>query len=122
LIDLPKPDLIHLSPGAFKNMTRLKIFINHNARFSKKPNCLSNGLRLLDWLDYPGESLPTKFCGKNLVVLKMPLSQLKTLEGVQVKLLFLIFLPLDYVVITSFKLIYFLFIFTEFSKLDNYEF
>jgi len=36
------------------------------------------------------------------------------LEGVQVKLLFLIFLPLGYVVITSFKLIYFLFFFTEF--------
>jgi hypothetical protein len=95
-------------------MTRLKMFINRDACFSKEPNCLSNELRFLDWRNYPGESLPTKFCGKNLVVLKMPLSQLKTLEGVQVKLLFLIFLPLGYVVITSFKLIYFLFFFTEF--------
>jgi hypothetical protein len=98
LIHLPKPDLIHLSPKAFKNMTRLKMFINRNAHFSKEPNFLSNELRLLDWPNYPGESLPSNFCGKNLVVLTMPRSQLKELEGVQVQLLFLIFLPLEYVV------------------------
>ncbi|XP_062158801.1 disease resistance protein RUN1-like [Alnus glutinosa] len=64
-------------------MTRLKMFINRNACFSEKPNFLSNELRLLDWSNYPGESLPSNFCGKNLVVLTMPRSQLKELEGVQ---------------------------------------
>jgi hypothetical protein len=98
LIDLPKPDLIHLSPEAFKNMARLKMFINRNARFSGEPKFFSNELRLLDWTNYPGESLPSNLCRKNLVVLIMPQSQLKELEGIQVKLLFLIFLPLDYVV------------------------
>jgi hypothetical protein len=98
LIDLPKPDLIRLRPKAFKKMKRLRIFINRNARFSEEPNFLSNELRLLDWHKYPGESLPSNFCGKNLVVLRMPQSQLKGLEGVQVELLFLIFLPLGSVV------------------------
>jgi hypothetical protein len=93
LIDLPKPDLIHLSPKAFKKMQRLGMFINHNARFSEEPNFLFKELRLLDWHKYLGESLPYNFCGKNLV-LSMSQSQLKGLEGVQVELLFLIFLPL----------------------------
>jgi hypothetical protein len=72
-------------------MKRLKIFINSNARFSEEPNFLSNELRLLDWPNYPGESLPSNFCGKNLIVLTMPGSHLKELEKVQVELLFLIF-------------------------------
>jgi hypothetical protein len=65
-------------------MKRLKIFINSNARFPEEPSFLSNELRLLDWPNYPGESLPSNFCGKNLLVLRMPHSQLKDLEGVQV--------------------------------------
>ncbi|XP_059429066.1 TMV resistance protein N-like [Corylus avellana] len=83
LIDLPKPDMIHLSPKAFKKMKRLRMFINRNAHFSEEPNFLSNELRLLDWPKYPGESLPSNFRGKNLVVLIMPQSHLKELEGVQ---------------------------------------
>jgi hypothetical protein len=121
LIHLPKRDLIHLSPEAFKNMTRLKMFINRNACFSEKPNFFSNELRLLDWSNYPGESLPSNFCGKNLVVLTMPRSQLKELEGVQVELLFLIFLPLYYFA-NFFQTNLFHFFLTEFPKHDNYEF
>jgi hypothetical protein len=98
LIDLPEPDLIHLSPKAFENMTRLKMFINRNAFFSEEPNFFSIELRLLDWQNYPGKSLPFNLRGNDIVCLIMPQSQLKELEGVQVKLLFLIFLPLDYVV------------------------
>jgi hypothetical protein len=98
LIRLPKPDLIHLSPNAFKKMEMLKMFININACFSEEPSFLSNELRLFDWPNYPGESLPSNFCGKNLVVLAVPHSRLKELDGIQVELLFLIFLPLGYVV------------------------
>jgi hypothetical protein len=98
LIDLPEPDLIHLSPKAFENMTRLKMFINRNARFSEEPNFLSTELRLLDWYNYSGKSLPFNLWGNDLVCLTMPRSQLKELKGVQVKLLFLIFVPLHYVV------------------------
>jgi hypothetical protein len=79
-------------------MKKLEIFINRNASFSEEPNFLSNELRLLDWHKYPGESLPSNFCGKNLLVLRMPHSQLKDLKGVQVELLFLIYHPLGYVV------------------------
>ncbi|XP_062157899.1 disease resistance protein RPV1-like [Alnus glutinosa] len=83
LIDLPKPDLIHLSSKAFKNMTRLKIFINRNAHFFEEPNFLSKEIRLLDWNNYSGEFLPSNLCGKNLVVLIMHQSQLKELKGIQ---------------------------------------
>jgi hypothetical protein len=72
-------------------MEMLKMFINSNACFSKEPNFFSNELRVLDWPNYPGESLPSNFCGKNLVVLAVPHSRLKELDGVQVELLFLIF-------------------------------
>ena len=71
LIRLLKPDLIHLTPGAFEKMKRLKIFINSNARFSEEPSFMSNELRLLVWPNYPGESLPSNFCGKKLLVLRM---------------------------------------------------
>jgi hypothetical protein len=98
LIDFPAPDLIHLSPKAFKKMKRLRMFINHNACFYGVPNFLPNELRLLDWPEYPGESLPSNFCGENLVELNMRYSYLKELEGLQVELLFLIFLGFNYVV------------------------
>ncbi|XP_059455266.1 disease resistance protein RPV1-like [Corylus avellana] len=83
LIDLPKSSRIHLSPNAFENMKMLRLLINRNAYFSEEPNFLSNGLRLLDWPKYSGESFPSNFCGTNIVVLKMHDSQLKKLEGVQ---------------------------------------
>ncbi|KAB1199120.1 TMV resistance protein N [Morella rubra] len=35
VIELPKPDLIHLSSKVFKKMTRLRLFINRNACFLK---------------------------------------------------------------------------------------
>jgi len=121
LIDLPKQDLIHLSSKAFKKMKRLRLLISRNARFSEEPNFLSNELRLLDWPEYPGESFPSNFCGKNLVELSMPHSHLKTLEGVQVELLFLIFLSSSYVV-NFFRTNLFLIFLSEFPKHDIYGF
>ncbi|KAF5476747.1 hypothetical protein F2P56_003452 [Juglans regia] len=71
LIDLPERDMIHLNPKAFMEMKRLRLFINRNADFTGGPNYLSNELRLLEWPDYPLQSLPSNFRGKNLIVLKM---------------------------------------------------
>jgi hypothetical protein len=90
LIDLPDPDLIiQLSPKSFKKMKRLRLFINCNARFSEVPNMYSNELRLIDWAEYPGENFPpNNFRAKKLVFLRMARSCIKTLEGVQVKILF----------------------------------
>ncbi|XP_059454645.1 disease resistance protein Roq1-like [Corylus avellana] len=83
LIDLPEPDLIYLSPKAFKKMKRLRLLIIRNAHLSKEPNFLSNELRVIDWVEYPGEYFPSNFRGKNLVILRMAHSRIKILEGVQ---------------------------------------
>ncbi|XP_059454810.1 disease resistance protein Roq1-like [Corylus avellana] len=83
LLNLPKPDLIHLSPKAFKKMKGLRLFISRNAHFSEEPNFLSSELRIIDWVEYPGESFPSSFRGKNLVILRMAHSRIKILEGVQ---------------------------------------
>jgi hypothetical protein len=89
LVDLPERDPICLSPEAFEKMKKLRIFINHNACFSEEPSFLSNELRLLDWPEYPVESLPPNFQGENLVVFRMRNSCLKGLKGFQVQFLFL---------------------------------
>ncbi|KAB1199113.1 TMV resistance protein N [Morella rubra] len=77
LIELPEPDLISLSSEVFRKMTRLRIFINRNARFSRGPNFLSNELRALDWPQYPLQSLPANFRGEKLIVLNMSGSPIK---------------------------------------------
>ncbi|XP_035541720.1 disease resistance protein RRS1-like [Juglans regia] len=84
LVELPEQDLINLNPKAFLKMTRLRIFINRNARFSRRLNYLSNELRVLDWHAYPSPSFPQNFHGKKLIVLKMSESLLKELgDGVK---------------------------------------
>lgn len=92
LIELPKHDLIRLNRNSFMRMKRLRILINRNACFSGGPNCLPNALRLLDWVEYPLQSLPSDFRGRNLVSWRMPNSLLRELgEGFKVGLLFSIF-------------------------------
>ncbi|KAF5469454.1 hypothetical protein F2P56_013528 [Juglans regia] len=58
LVDMHEQELIHLSPKVFKKMKSLRLFINRNVHFSRGPSYLSNELRLLDWSEYPSESLP----------------------------------------------------------------
>ncbi|KAF5445683.1 hypothetical protein F2P56_034719 [Juglans regia] len=79
LIELPEQDSIDLIPGAFTEMTSLKIFINRNARFSRGPNYLSNELRVLDCRGYPNHCFPLNFNGKKLVILRMDESLIKEL-------------------------------------------
>ncbi|KAG6627336.1 hypothetical protein CIPAW_15G120700 [Carya illinoinensis] len=45
-------------------MKRIRVLINRNARFSSGPDYLSNELRVLDWFEYPLQSLPPNFHGK----------------------------------------------------------
>ncbi|XP_042960689.1 disease resistance protein RPV1-like isoform X2 [Carya illinoinensis] len=81
VIDLPKgDDIICLSPNAFKNMKRLRLFRCHNAHFSEELNCLPNGLRVLDWPNCPLQSMPSKFHGDELVILRMPGSHIKKIR------------------------------------------
>jgi hypothetical protein len=79
---------VRLSSEAFKNMKRLRVLIvKSNACFSGGPIFLPNELRVLDWPNCPLESFPSNF-GEKLVILRMPSSLLKELEGVEVQLLF----------------------------------
>ncbi|KAG2668410.1 hypothetical protein I3760_15G159400 [Carya illinoinensis] len=81
VIDLPKgDDIICLSPNVFKNMKRLRLFRCHNAYFSEELNCLPNGLRVLDWPNCPLQSMPSKFLGDELVILRMPGSHIQKIR------------------------------------------
>ncbi|XP_042966084.1 disease resistance protein RPV1-like isoform X2 [Carya illinoinensis] len=79
-IDLPeKKGLIHLSPGTFEKMPNLRVLVNRNALFSEPPSYFSNELRVLDFKNYHGTSLPSNFNGKKLVDLRMTKWKLKSL-------------------------------------------
>ncbi|KAG2667501.1 hypothetical protein I3760_15G118200 [Carya illinoinensis] len=65
------PVMIRLSPNAFEEMKRLRIFISHNARFYGEFNYLSNELRVLNWSNYHLQHLPPNFHGEKLVVFEM---------------------------------------------------
>ncbi|XP_035546802.1 disease resistance protein RPV1-like [Juglans regia] len=72
VIDLPDgEDIINLDSNAFVSMKGLRVFINRNARFFEGPNYLSNELRILDWSEYPMQSLPPNFNGKKLIIFRM---------------------------------------------------
>ncbi|KAG6671189.1 hypothetical protein I3843_Q009600 [Carya illinoinensis] len=65
IIEMPEgEDAISLDPEAFVQMKRIRVLINRNARFSSGPDYLSNELRVLDWFEYPLQSLPPNFHGK----------------------------------------------------------
>jgi hypothetical protein len=107
LIDFYEEGSTYLNLEAFKKMKKLRLLKkmkklrllkNLNASFYEEFNFLSNELRVLDWDGYHGEFLPSNFCGKNLVFLKLHDSKLKNLERVQVELSSLIFLVFNYIV------------------------
>ncbi|XP_042960765.1 disease resistance protein Roq1-like [Carya illinoinensis] len=77
--DFPKgDDIIHLSPKAFKNMRRLRLFRCLNAHFSEElPDCLSNKISILDWPNCHLQSMSSKFRGERLFILRMPDSHIK---------------------------------------------
>ncbi|KAG6673316.1 hypothetical protein I3842_16G105200 [Carya illinoinensis] len=79
LIELPEQDFIKLSVEAFSEMKRLRIFINRNAHFTRRPNYLSNELTLLNWHEYPSQSFPRNFHRKKLISLIMGESLIKEL-------------------------------------------
>jgi hypothetical protein len=91
-VDLPEGDLKCLSSKTFKEMKRLRLFINHNARFFREISHLSYELRVLDWAECPLQSLPSNFHRKKLVVFRIHNSPFKDLkQGFEVQLLYFIF-------------------------------
>ncbi|XP_075638430.1 TMV resistance protein N-like [Castanea sativa] len=70
---LPYPITVHLHAKAFKKMENLKFLMVRNVLVSKELKYLPNGLKLLEWHEYPF-SLPSNYCPQQLVVLEMPRS------------------------------------------------
>ena len=66
-----KTTTVTLVANAFKRMRNLKFLIIHNVHICKELKYLPNGLRLLQLPNYPFP-LPSNFCPKKLVTLKMP--------------------------------------------------
>ncbi|XP_050274420.1 uncharacterized protein LOC126717114 [Quercus robur] len=86
-----KPTMVQLEAQIFRKMKNLRFLIIHNVHFLEHGGLeyLPSGLRLLDWDTYPFSSLPSSFCPKKLVVLRMPhnrmeepLKQIRALEFV----------------------------------------
>ncbi|KAG6628113.1 disease resistance protein Roq1-like isoform X3 [Carya illinoinensis] len=77
--DFPKgDDIIHLSLEAFKNMRRLGLFRCLNAHFSEElPDCLPNKISIVDWPNCHLQSMPSKFRGERLFILRMPGSHIQ---------------------------------------------
>ncbi|KAK7846165.1 disease resistance-like protein dsc1 [Quercus suber] len=73
IVCLPKPKNMKLNLEKMKNLKYLKVcnVICEDLKF------LPNGLRLLDWNEFPLSSLPSAFEPKNLVLLNMQQSHIK---------------------------------------------
>ena len=69
----PNPKTVRLHVEAFKKMENLKFLMVRNVIISEELTYLPNGLKLLEWHEYPF-SLPSKYCPQQLVVLEMPSS------------------------------------------------
>ncbi|KAG6620942.1 hypothetical protein I3842_Q050200 [Carya illinoinensis] len=86
IIEMPEgEEVIRLNSEAFVQMKRLRVLINRNASFSSGPNYLSNELRVLDWFEYPLQSLPPNFHGNKLIIFKMRGSFIKELSVIKFK-------------------------------------
>jgi hypothetical protein len=72
----PKRERVTFKAKAFKRMRNLKFLIVDNVHICKELKYLPNGLRLLDWSDYPFR-LPSTFCPQKLVTLKMPRNRIR---------------------------------------------
>ncbi|KAG6625154.1 hypothetical protein CIPAW_16G076500 [Carya illinoinensis] len=60
-----------LNPEAFSNMKKLRLIKICDVNFPRGLNSLSNGLRLMEWHEYPLGSIPESFQPSNLVELIM---------------------------------------------------
>ncbi|XP_016648578.1 PREDICTED: TMV resistance protein N-like [Prunus mume] len=70
---------IQLDADPFAKMCNLRLLKICNVNFSRCPEYFSKELRLLEWHEYPLESLPSSFKPCQLVELKMPNSRITQL-------------------------------------------
>ena len=71
-----RPETVTLAAYAFKRMINLKILIVNNVHICEELKFLPNGLRWLDWPNYPFP-LPSNFCPQKLGALNMPYSRIQ---------------------------------------------
>ena len=70
MLHSPNPIPVQLHARAFKMMENLEFLMVRNVLISEELKNLPNGLKLLEWEQYPF-SLPSNFCPQELVVLEM---------------------------------------------------
>ena len=73
------PTTVQLHAKAFKKMENLEFLMVKNVCISEEVKYLPNGLKLLEWDQYPF-SLPSNYCPQKLVVLDMQRSSCNRLE------------------------------------------
>lgn len=81
VLEQEPPHEINLSATSFSGMKNLQFFKARDAYFSGDFKYLPNNLRLIDWPEFPFESLPLDFDPKKLVKLNMPRSRMLQLGG-----------------------------------------
>ena len=86
MLDPPQREEVDWSGTAFEKMKRLRILIVRNTSFSSEPEHLPNHLRVLDWIEYPSKSFPSKFYPKKIVVFNFPRSHLTLEEPFKVQI------------------------------------
>uniref|UniRef100_A0A2N9H5H0 TIR domain-containing protein n=1 Tax=Fagus sylvatica TaxID=28930 RepID=A0A2N9H5H0_FAGSY len=77
--ELKKSKEAHWNPEAFSKMANLKLLIIYGVHLLHGPKHLPNGLRFLDWSEYPLKSLPLSFQPDELVELHMWHSKIERL-------------------------------------------
>ena len=71
-------------------MPNLELLIIYGVHLLHGPKEIPNGLRFLDWIEYPSKSLPLSFQPDKLVELHMCHSKIERLwKGIKVQLLFI---------------------------------
>ncbi|XP_054811455.1 disease resistance protein Roq1-like [Prosopis cineraria] len=65
---------------ALEKMKNLKILSLKNLKFSEGPKYLPDSLKVLEWGEYPSSSLPHNFHARELFVMNVPHSLLKSVE------------------------------------------
>ena len=72
----PQLIMVPIEAEAFENMKNLKFLIVHNVQICEELKYLPNGLRLLQWPEFPF-SLPSKYYPQQIVALEMPHSLIR---------------------------------------------
>uniref|UniRef100_A0A2N9G555 ADP-ribosyl cyclase/cyclic ADP-ribose hydrolase n=1 Tax=Fagus sylvatica TaxID=28930 RepID=A0A2N9G555_FAGSY len=84
VLTLPEPKEVHWNPNAFSKMKSLKLLVLHNVHLPRGLKALPDGLRILDWKDFPSKSLPLSSQPHDLVELRMCSSKIKRLwQGIK---------------------------------------